>query len=261
MNTPSVLYFVINLPSSEKRREQILAEGRKFGIELQFVTAVSGKELTEEDLSHYDRAARKKSYPFDLSPNEIACVTSHRKALAAFLASEADFGVIFEDDALLQPQFAEGIAWLTQKLHGWEVAKLYTDEGKLFSVGWDNIEGVPVRPVFPKKLLWNSQGFLYTREGAHRVAEGMEKFWLPADVQLAQVMLSRRIPVIGTDPGLVITGDPLHEFSDIDKDATPRRMVVNPKRTLCQYLSYRRSVWAFSWGKLRMRRLLRRVLH
>ena len=261
MNPPSILYLAINLPSSEQRREQVLAEGRKFGIDIRLVPAVAGRELTEEDLSHYDREARKKAYPFDLTPNEIACTLSHRKALKTFLDSEADFGVILEDDAQLQPHFNEGIAWLTQKLHGWQIAKLYSAEGKLFSVGMDNIENAPVRPVFPKKIMWISVGYLYTREGARRLLEGLEHFWMPTDGQIGQIMLSRRIPVVSMEPGLVVTGDPLHEFSDIDADASASRLVPHPERSLKQYIAYRLSVWAIAWGKIRMRSLLRRVLH
>lgn len=261
MSLPSILYLAINLPRSEKRREQVLGEGRKFGIDIQLVPAVAGKDLTEEDLSHYDRKARKKAYPFDLTPNEIACTLSHRKALKTFLDSGAAFGVILEDDVLLQPHFNEGLAWLTQKLHGWQIAKLYSAEGKLFSVGMDKVEGAPVRPVFPKKIMWITVGYLYTREGARRMLEGLERFWMPTDAQMAQIMLSRRIPVVSVEPGLVVTGDPLHEFSDIDADAATSRVVSHPRRNLFQYLTYRFSVWSIACGKIRMRRLLRRVLH
>ncbi len=261
MNPPSILYLAINLPQSEKRREQVLAEGRKFGIDIQLVPAIAGRDLTEEDLSHYDPKARKKAYPFDLTPNEIACTLSHRKALKTFLDSEADFGVVFEDDALLQPKFAEGIAWLTQKLHGWQIAKLYSEEGKLFSVGMDNIEGAPVRPVFPKKIMWVSVGYLYTREGARCLLEGLEHFWMSTDAQMAQIMLSRRIPVVSMEPGLVLTSDPHNEFSDIDADTSASRLSPHPERNLRQYITYRLNVWAIAWGKIRMRRLLRRVLH
>lgn len=261
MNPPSILYLAINLPSSDKRREQVLAEGRKCGIDIQIVPAVAGKTLTEEDLSHYDRKARRKAYPFDLTPNEIACTLSHRKALRTFLDSEADFGVILEDDALLQPQFAEGLAWLTQKLRGWQIAKLYTAEGKLYSVGMDDVKDAPVRPVFPKKVMWVSVGYLYTREGARRLLEGLEHFWLSTDAQIGHVMLNRRIPVVGIEPGLVITADPFNESSDIDADASASRRSPHPERSTRQYIAYRLSVWAIAWGKMRMRRLLRSVLH
>lgn len=261
MNAPSILYLAINLPWSEKRREQVLAEGRKFGIDIQLVPAIAGRNLTEEDLSHYDRKARERAYPFDLTPNEIACTLSHRKALKTFLDSEADFGVVLEDDVLLQPHFNEGIAWLTQKLHGWQIAKLYSGDGKLFSVGMDKVEDSPVRPVFPKKIMWVSVGYLYTREGAQRLLEGLEHFWLSADAQIAQIMLSRRIPVVSTEPGLVLTSDPFNEFSDIDADTSASRLSPTRKRSLRQYITYRLSVWAIALGKIRMRRLLRRVLH
>lgn len=253
----SIIYLCINLPWVKERRQSILAQGERLGLHIQFVEAIAGKDLPPE-VPEYDRKGRAKVYPKELTANEVACVLSHAKAMRAFLDSGAEYAVIMEDDALLADNFKEGIQEVVEQLQGWEVAKLFTDDNSvLYPIGDEG--GVYTRAVFPKKLLWVAVGFLYTRRGAERMLEALQRFTLPADVQMGHYLLGRQIPVIGITPSLITTSDPQSEHSTIGTAECPR---ITPKvrRSLLQFIRYKLSVCRVSWGKQRMRRLLRRCI-
>lgn len=220
------------------------------------IEAVDGRELPPE-VPEYDRVERRKRYAYDLIPNEIACALSHRKALRAFLDSEADYAVVLEDDALLAEHFSEGIRELTQRLHGWEVAKLYTDDGgKLYSLGDEGGAGAALQAVFPKKVVWVAVGWLYTRRAAQQVWEALAHFHLPADCQIGHTLLLQGIPTIGVSPSLITTADPYNEQSTIDPTGD-RRSGLGARRSLLQYWRYRWRVVRVGRAKKRMMRLMR----
>ena len=260
----SVIYLCINLPWAEERRRGILAQAEQKGIEIRLVEAIAGKDLPTE-VAEYDRKRRKRIFPEDLSANEIACTLSHKKALRTFLESKAEYAVILEDDAVLAENFNEGINELTEKLHGWEVAKLFTgDNSKLYPLGAATEAaqkaGAPVVAVFPKKIMWVAVGYLYTRRGAERVLEGLKRFCFPADVEIAKVLCRKGIPTIGTTPSLVNTSDPDSVNSTIVTAESPRGIETRQRRTLLQYIAYRLSVWETTIGKRRMCRKMQKLL-
>lgn len=265
MKEPNIIYLAINLPASTKRREHIQQQGSLQGITVQIVEAVSGKTLTDEQKKMYDSRKRESMYINHLTPNEQACVHSHRKALSTFLASEADYAVVLEDDATFEPNFVSGIKFMINSVPGWECCKLYTEPSVLYPL-CPTIADAPVQPVFPKKIPWGAIGYLYSRAGAEKVLSHFDSFWLGADTQLADIMLKHRIPVTGVVPNLVNTLYAHNEQSDID--AGGHRIIGAPaahyiptrtKRTLMQYLRYRSSVIGRAIGKWQMCRQMRRI--
>ena len=256
MSTPSILYLVINLPWEEERRRAIQTQAERFGVDIQVVPAVVGKELDlQADAQGYSHEMRRKYYTTDLLANEVACTLSHRKALAQYLATDAEYLVLLEDDAVLAEHFNEGIRELTERLQGWEAAKLFTDDGKLYPI-CPTFEGAAVQPVMPKKLPWVSVGYMYTRYAAQKVLEGMQNFWLPTDALIGRILLMGGIPTIGVAPGLIHSADPNNERSTVD--AAGERSAPCPPRSLRQYLAYRLTVLRTARAKKRMRKLMQR---
>lgn len=255
MPTASVLYLVINLPHAEERRHSILAQGEKLGLDIRVVPAIYGKDLDlQADSCGYDRQTRLRLFTHDMLPNEVACALSHRKAIKTFLDSDASYAVVLEDDAVFDPNFNEGIRELTEHLQGWEAAKLFTDDGKLYPI-CPPFEGAVVQPCFPKKLPWVAVGYLYSRKAAQELYDGFRSFWLAADAHIGRILLERRIPTIGVCPGLIHSGDPNNEASTLDAEGV-RSSAVRRPRTLRQYIAYRLSVIRTALGKRAMRKLM-----
>ena len=275
MSTESnkVRFYYINLERSTGRRIAAEKQATEHGIALERVAAVDGRLIKQEDLAAYDSARRLSEYKADLSMGEHACMLSHLKTLRQFLQTDGQFAVVLEDDFVLHPRFKDGIDWLTRKTSGWQAVKLYTGDGKLYSVGKKAQDGSPWELVFPKKLPWVTVGTIYTREGAKTILKSFERYWMGYDVQWAWHMLTQKIPVAGISPGLVETADPNNLTSTID-DGGSRYNAPTPtqpeadtiplppprKLTIGQYLKHRISVWRMAFGKLRMRCILKRSL-
>lgn len=260
-NHLGVEYFVINLPSAGERRAFMLEQAEKFGLHLNFVSAVSGKELTDEERLHFDRERSDRYMPECISDNEIACALSHRKALKAFLDSGAAYGVIFEDDALLMPHFSAAMEELLHRLHGWEIAKLYTADGTLYPVKVKgDCEDAVVHAVIPRKILWIALANMYTRHSAEVVYKGLNRFWRPADAQIGDILLREEIPTIGVAPSPVVLSE-LSKHSCIDDGTSVgRKDEKGKRRTFMQYCRYRFYVSGISRMKVRMRRLMEKLL-
>ena len=258
MASPKIIYLAINLPSSTSRREHIINEGKKHGIDIQIIEAVAGKTLTDEQKALYDTRRRESMYISHLTPNEQACAHSHRKALQTFITSDADYAVVLEDDATLEPDFNKGIKYLTESLPGWECCKLYTEPSKLYQL-CPPLPDAPVQPVFPKKLPWGSVAYMYSRAGAEKIMTHFRSLWLGIDTQLADTMLRHHIPVIGVSPNLVGTLYACNEQSDID-DGGQRYVAEKKKqRSALQYAKYRASVVHRAFGKWLMRLQMRSI--
>lgn len=254
---PKVCYYYINLDGADERRESAEQQGRQFHLPLCRVSASCGEDT--RSAAHYDRARRHKEYANDLLPGEHGCTLSHMRVLQRFMQEEGDFAVVLEDDFLLHPDFNDGIRWLTEKTSGWEVVKLFTDEGKLYPLH-PRQEGCPWSLVFPKTLPWVSVGTLYTRKGAQAVLDSFRRYWLPFDVQWAWNLLFRKVPVCGIAPGLVLTKDAENKDSTIgtkeERNAITYKAMA--ERTLLQRLWHRMSVWKMSRGKKHMRQLMKK---
>lgn len=260
MDEHAVKYYIVNLPWANERREFMEEQARSLGLKFEIIPAISGKELTDEDLACYDSKKRSLYMPSMMSRNEIACVISHRTALKTFVESGAKYGIILEDDALLMPNFLDAVQELTQHLHGWEVAKLYTIDGKLYPIkSWTKGVDMPIRVVFPKKILWGTLAYMYTQDGAKQVYEALEKFWRPSDPQIADILLRNKIPTIGVAPSPVGLSE-LNKCSCIDADSLGRGKKTVVRRSLVKYLRYRFYIFIISCFKLRMRLMMRRRL-
>lgn len=268
----NVKIYYINLDRAPERRESIERQAKEHGITIERITAVDGRTLDSATLTRYDSMRRRKEFLNDLSINEHACTLSHLKALETLIASKADYGIILEDDAILHPDFKNGISWLTQKVSGWKVIKLYTAVGKLYPLNCSADTDCPCSLVFPKQLPWVAVGNLYTREGAIEMLKCFERYWLSYDAQWGWYLMTRNIPVAGISPSLVNTSDANNQNSTID-DGGNRYATTAPqstegssgvhrptKRTLGQYLLHRFSIWRVAAGKLNQRIMMRRKL-
>lgn len=259
MSHDNIIYLAINLRHAQSRRDNLKEQELRCGIRIQLVEAVSGADLTDEQKAMYNAEKRSKIYTKQLTLNEQACVHSFRKALATFLASDAQYAVIMEDDVTLESNFTEGVNFIIKRLGGWKSCKLYTEASQMYEI-MPAIEGAPLQPIFPRKFPWGAVCYLHSRQSAEILLENMKDFYLPADTLIAKILMAKGIPTFGTNPNLAGTLYPHNEQSDIDA-GEERRDNETPSRTTLQYLRYRWSVLESTLGKMSMRRLLKRSLY
>ena len=261
--TPDIRYYYINLQHATDRKIEAEKQAAQFGIKLERIEAIAGKELDITTLSAYDKQRRLAEFAVELSPNEHACIMSHLKALQTFVDSGAEYGVIMEDDLQLHPQFDEGISWLIEHTSGWEALKLWTGDGKIYPLHTQQ-KDCPWKLVFPKKLPWVAVGNIYTRKGAIEVLKGFQRYWLGYDAQWGWVTLvTGNIPCCGIYPSLVKSSDPMNEKSTIDAEVNSRVAAFakqKKEQTWKQYIYHRLCVWTMACAKLRMRQRMKSLL-
>ncbi|WP_413533424.1 glycosyltransferase family 25 protein [Empedobacter brevis] len=133
-NLPLYQTYLINLDRATKRLKLMENEFNKCEISYERISAVDAKTL---DSSTYKI---KNKYDRDLVPGEIGCYLSHVKTLETFLASENEFAVIIEDDAILAEDFKSAVEHTLSiydklsKKEKWDVLKLFNGKRKHIKV-------------------------------------------------------------------------------------------------------------------------------
>ncbi|WP_413516854.1 glycosyltransferase family 25 protein [Photobacterium phosphoreum] len=98
---------IISLTNDVKKREKLLHQLEGFPDDfIKIVDAVNGKELLA---SEYFKLFRCKGSRWTvrkiLTPSELGCFLSHKKALEEFIISENDWLIVLEDDVTISNKF------------------------------------------------------------------------------------------------------------------------------------------------------------
>ena len=110
---PSELYnevpiYVINLERRPDRKEEIKTKLDNLGIKnYEFVNAIDGKQLTEDDLSTHYNNVRAKDIHREMKKTEVACALSHIECAKNIVANNLDYAIVLEDDAELTYEFKQ----------------------------------------------------------------------------------------------------------------------------------------------------------
>lgn len=168
--------FVINLDRSPDRRAAMTAQADALGLRLTFVRAVDGRTLSEEDAAAYRAPWRRRTWRAGLTPNEVACVLSHRRALGQFLESGAAFAVVLEDDAILGPEFRRVVHELIDIAPVWDLVRLST---YVPTLPLAEVATLPSGRRLGQRGKWglSAVGVLYDRRAAARLLEGSRRFF------------------------------------------------------------------------------------
>lgn len=104
-----VTAFAINLDRSPDRWLTLSAQAREFDLPLIRVSAVDGTAISETAQEAVDRLAFHRNAGRLMLAGEYGCYRSHLKALQKFLGSQADIGLIIEDDVELKHNLLERV--------------------------------------------------------------------------------------------------------------------------------------------------------
>ena len=113
---------VISLLNSHARREKARSELSKTKLNWSFLDAVDGSQL-QPFPPEYQSAKVRRLLGFELTPSEIGCFLSHRKAWQSCVKNNQPT-LIFEDDLILLPQFEESLQFLFDEFNDWQLVRL-----------------------------------------------------------------------------------------------------------------------------------------
>lgn len=152
------------------------AQAEALGLDLHFIEAVDGRSLSERERAAYQAWRRGWTWRAAMTPNEIACVHSHRKAMQAFLASGAPVGMVLEDDAALAPEIMTVAAEVAALAPAWDLVRFCAaapqDAGA-------ELAALPSgrRLVMRRKWTLWAVATLYHRASAERFLAGSARFF------------------------------------------------------------------------------------
>lgn len=172
--------YVINLPRSQDRAQRMRQRLGDLGLSFQFIEAIDGKNLSQEERAHYDPTSREKQGVAQLLDAEIACVLSHRKAWRSFLQSNAPFALFLEDDVELHAEMPTLLSKLAFVMELTEFLRLY---------GLRKRSAMKVAPFLGQWQLAvqfsgpaGAQAYVLSRQGAERLLRHSERFTDPPDI-------------------------------------------------------------------------------
>ena len=174
--------YLINLDGSADRLASARRQFETHKIAFERVSAVNGHKLSLETLKDYNAQKTECYMGRQMSGGEIGCVLSHLKALREFLASDAPYAIVFEDDFLLHDDFLSTvnstIDWLSTSNYVWDIVHL-SFEGRKYSrprarVGKSELRHTYYFPMTSTAILWS-------REGAEAFLEFHREILAPYD--------------------------------------------------------------------------------
>jgi len=114
--------LVISLADSHARQRKVMAEFDKTSMNWRFLDAVRGSALSSIP-KEYNSTKVKNLLGFELTPNELGCFLSHKKAWQECVDKNIAT-IIFEDDFCLLPHFEEAIHFLVENPTSWNAVRL-----------------------------------------------------------------------------------------------------------------------------------------
>lgn len=181
----SIPIYLINLDGSDARLHSARQQLDAAGLAFERVPAFDGRGLCANRFPDYDAEAALRYMGRPLGGGEIGCYLSHLDCARRFLATQAPFGMVLEDDLKLVPGFAGGLDRLLACLPGlaaWDLVNIGATKHKIYTTLADFEAGghgyaLTRAHYFPM----TTAGLIWSRAGARCFVDGHDRIWAPID--------------------------------------------------------------------------------
>ncbi|MDO9074954.1 MAG: glycosyltransferase family 25 protein [Rubrivivax sp.] len=116
--------WVINLDRAPERLARVRAQLQQLQLPFTRLAAVDARALTPGQRAALDEPAYRRKHGMSPVLGELGCYLSHVAVMRNFLASDAAFALVLEDDVLLEPSLPAVLLGLMSHPARWDVAKL-----------------------------------------------------------------------------------------------------------------------------------------
>jgi glycosyl transferase family 25 len=228
---PPVPVVYINLDDALQRRQRLVMQFEKMGIQAERLEAVRWSHLgPQEQARLYSGVLNKKQYHTELVGGEKGCYASHIQAWKMLLDSEHDVMVVLEDDVQLSEHFRSVITALVNLDMAWDMVKLIGRTKEKVQAKRGLCEGFEL--IDYARVPSYTAGYVLSREGAQKMLQSRVPFGRPIDVDL-RFWWENDMRILGVWPAVLT----LDETSDIS--------TIAGRKT-------HRNVW-MKWRKLKMK--------
>lgn len=182
--------YVINLERAQARRERIQKNLKDLDLKFEFINAIDYKLTPKEVIDSFRTPLSQRSlWLKELTPGEIACFLSHRKAWQTLVDSEEEWALILEDDANVLKENKALITFTSWIPSGVELILCANSEGLAYcSVDRPILhttyeqKDISLGKIFDQSHATSGAAayFLHKR-AAKRLLEQSNNFYIPAD--------------------------------------------------------------------------------
>ncbi len=224
---PNIIFYVINLDGSDERLANVTKTLGEQGIDFVRISAFDGRHAEPTSFSEYSESKALGYMGRKLTGGELGCYFSHLNCAKAFLASDADFAVVLEDDMNPSDDLANKIHQLIKGLQDtpWHLINIGANKRKIFThlfdiVGTDHTHEVSHAHYFPM----TTTGIVWNKVGATAFVEQALPIYAPVD-NFFRDWLTKSNLGMAVYPPLVVARDVV---SDIDGTATRKNNNRSP---------------------------------
>ena len=237
--------YLINLDSSAERLAQAHTELKKYNITYQRISAVDGRGLNVHDYKKYDSKQAHQLMGRDLLGAEIGCYLSHLRCIEKFLASDADYLIVLEDDLVLNSDLQtisqKILSWLEEKNINWYLMNIAASKRKiskhLYKVDHFNLLKAYYFPVLTLGLIWS-------RQGAEHFYQDNQIINAPIDVAI-QSWLTKNSKGLSVYPELVVASNVESDITPTQNLTTKIKPIDNPR--IGKRLPRQKRMWSNKW--------------
>lgn len=116
--------YLINLPSSEERRQRMETQLNALGLPYTLFPAVDGRAQWDRLLQTLDAAAFDRNTGRPALPGELGVYHSHLGVWQALVASDAPVALVLEDDTVFHDDFHTALETALSAQDQWDMLKL-----------------------------------------------------------------------------------------------------------------------------------------
>ena len=174
-----ICFAVINLDRRVDRRAHMNTQFAGHADPV-FVSAVEGQSLPDDVLKKRGFIVPANRF---MTPTEVACTVSHKRALEQFLRTSYPFGLILEDDAIIDFDLLTRVP--IPRSIGFDFLKLQATEYDNRSATRAIIRSAGLELICRPELSMGAVAYLVTRSGATRMIAAISRRMAPADCYLA----------------------------------------------------------------------------
>jgi glycosyl transferase family 25 len=175
----SLKAWVINLDRAPERLARISAQLQRLGLPWERLQAVDARALTPAQQAQLDGVGYRRRHGMEPIPGELGCYLSHVEAMRRFLASEASFALILEDDVLLRDSLPAVLRGLTDHADRWDMVKLSAVHSGTPQPYLEVAEGHQLAVMLTKCT--GSSAYVLNRHAAQAYLAGLLPMQLPFD--------------------------------------------------------------------------------
>ncbi len=238
--------FVVNLKKDIKKQQHMQKLCQKFDLDVEFIEAVYGKDLTQKEVDEvYSEKRAREEIGRELSQGEIGCALSHKKIYKKMINKKMDMALILEDDIEFDADLLKILNKVEYFNDDWELVLLgqhtatSRDKDTLSSI-WARksiVNGYKL--VHPCEKAYGTYGYMITRNGAKKLLRHLDIIVKPIDLYTGSRTYSNLYTV---NPAVIRIHDDLsdnyHSMHDRAKlDHLYGTKIMQDKYFLHKYLS------------------------